>query len=179
MKKFWLVGAGAVLVFGMAGCRPELSQSQLSPKEQQWADFIKANYVSWRPPQTFPDTMRPDNSYTPEELAELERMKNPAPLEDTTIIENQVIHEEFTPGETTVSETTDVTAKETPAAPAAGETVTYKVAKGDTLSKIAQKFYGNGRLYQQILDANKDSLQGNPNRLRIGQDLVIPNPTKK
>ncbi len=172
MKKFWLVGAGAALVVGMAGCRPELSQTQLSPKEQQWADFIKENYVSWRTPQTYPDTIRADNNYTAAELAQLEKLNNPAPFQDAAIVEDEVITE-FASGDV------DMVEEDIAVTTVSADIVTYKVAKGDTLSKIAQKFYGNGRLYQQILDANKDTLKGNPNRLRIGQELVIPNPTKK
>ncbi|MBN2162483.1 MAG: LysM peptidoglycan-binding domain-containing protein [Pontiellaceae bacterium] len=49
----------------------------------------------------------------------------------------------------------------------------YSVMKGDTLSKIATKFYGDSSKSDIIYDANRDSL-ANPNALRIGQTLVIP-----
>lgn len=49
----------------------------------------------------------------------------------------------------------------------------YTVKAGDSLSKIAQQFYGNASDYMRIFDANKDKLR-DPNRVEIGQQLVIP-----
>ena len=34
----------------------------------------------------------------------------------------------------------------------------HEVVKGDTLSKIAEKYYGDPGLYPQIFEANKDIL---------------------
>jgi LysM repeat protein len=50
---------------------------------------------------------------------------------------------------------------------------TYKVQPGDTLSKIAQEFYGNANEYNRIFAANRDKLE-NPDTIRAGQELVIP-----
>lgn len=47
----------------------------------------------------------------------------------------------------------------------------HVVARGDTLSAIALKFYGNARLYPKIADANKIR---NANLIRPGQKLTIP-----
>ena len=49
----------------------------------------------------------------------------------------------------------------------------HEVVKGDTLSKIAEKYYGDANLYPQIFEANKDILT-NPNLIKIGQKLRIP-----
>lgn len=49
----------------------------------------------------------------------------------------------------------------------------HEVVKGDTLSKIAQKYYGDASLYPQIFEANKDTLS-DPDKIRIGQKLRIP-----
>ncbi len=49
----------------------------------------------------------------------------------------------------------------------------HEVAKGDTLSKIAQKYYGDASLYPQIFEANRDVLK-DPNLITIGQKLRIP-----
>lgn len=49
----------------------------------------------------------------------------------------------------------------------------YTVQQGDTLSGIAKHF---GVKQQMILDANPD-LQNSPDRLKVGQELRIPNPT--
>jgi len=49
----------------------------------------------------------------------------------------------------------------------------HEVQKGETLSKIAQKYYGDPSLYTKIFEANKDSIK-DPNLIRIGQKLRIP-----
>ncbi len=49
----------------------------------------------------------------------------------------------------------------------------HEVVKGDTLSKIALKYYGDASLYPQIFEANKDILS-DPNKIQIGQKLRIP-----
>jgi len=61
------------------------------------------------------------------------------------------------------------------AAPAdAGAYTQYHVVQaGDTLGKIAQKYYGDASLYRTIFDANKDQLK-DPNKIFPGQKLRIP-----
>ena len=54
---------------------------------------------------------------------------------------------------------------------AVGEGQTYTVQSGDTLTTIAEKFYGDATAYDLIVDAN--NLDG-PTGLRVGQELVIP-----
>lgn len=48
---------------------------------------------------------------------------------------------------------------------------TYKVQAGDTLGKIAKKFYGDASRFSAIVAAN--SIR-NPDKLKVGQELVIP-----
>lgn len=48
---------------------------------------------------------------------------------------------------------------------------TYTVKKGDTLSAIARKFYGNANQYQKLATHNNIK---NPNIIRIGQIIKIP-----
>ena len=50
---------------------------------------------------------------------------------------------------------------------------TYTVVKGDTLSEIAQKFYGNANEYMRIFEANRDQLK-DPDKIQVGQKLKIP-----
>jgi nucleoid-associated protein YgaU len=50
---------------------------------------------------------------------------------------------------------------------------THTIVSGDTLSKLAKKFYGDGNKYMKIFDANKDQLK-DPNVIKIGQVLKIP-----
>jgi LysM repeat protein len=49
----------------------------------------------------------------------------------------------------------------------------YEVVSGDTLSKIAKKFYGDAAKYMKIFDANKDQLK-DPDKIKVGQKLKIP-----
>ena len=49
----------------------------------------------------------------------------------------------------------------------------HEVKKGETLSKIAQEYYGDASLYPKIFEANKDVLK-DPNLIRVGQKLRIP-----
>ncbi len=49
----------------------------------------------------------------------------------------------------------------------------YVVQKGDTLWKIADEYYGDGRLYTKIFEANRDVLK-DPDKIKPGQELRIP-----
>jgi LysM repeat protein len=65
---------------------------------------------------------------------------------------------------TTVATTTEATTTEP-------EIVIYTVKSGDTLSKIAERYYGSARLYTLIQEANGIANAAN---ITIGQELVIP-----
>lgn len=60
-----------------------------------------------------------------------------------------------------------------PAAMATPAPRLHKVVAGDTLSKIAQTYYGKASDYMKIFDANKNILQ-DPNKINVGQELIIP-----
>jgi nucleoid-associated protein YgaU len=49
----------------------------------------------------------------------------------------------------------------------------YVVVKGDSLSKIAQRAYGDGNKWRKIYEANKDVIK-NPDLIYPGQSLRIP-----
>jgi nucleoid-associated protein YgaU len=55
----------------------------------------------------------------------------------------------------------------------AADPVFYTVVKGDTLSAIAQKHYGNASKYPVIFEANRPMLT-HPDRIYPGQTLRIP-----
>ena len=57
--------------------------------------------------------------------------------------------------------------------PPADESRYYTVVKGDTLSAIAKKEYGNANAYMKIFEANKPMLS-NPDKIYPGQLLRIP-----
>jgi nucleoid-associated protein YgaU len=47
------------------------------------------------------------------------------------------------------------------------------VKKGETLSKIAEGYYGDKMLYPKIFEANRDVLS-DPDKIEPGQKLRIP-----
>ncbi len=49
----------------------------------------------------------------------------------------------------------------------------YVVKKGDSLSRIAKREYGNGNKWRIIYRANRAIIGRNPNKIRPGQRLVI------
>jgi len=51
----------------------------------------------------------------------------------------------------------------------------YTVQPGDSLTSIAQQFYGDGNQWQQIYDyANKQVIGSDPNNLAPGEVIYIP-----
>lgn len=50
---------------------------------------------------------------------------------------------------------------------------TITVVRGESLSQIAARIYGNGKYYTLIYDANRDTLKS-PNVVHVGQVLKIP-----
>ena len=58
-----------------------------------------------------------------------------------------------------------------PLEPMPGEGQTYVVQKKDTLWSIAQSFYGDGKQWKKIADANGIN---DPAKLAVGMTLMIP-----
>ena len=50
----------------------------------------------------------------------------------------------------------------------------HVVAEGETLSDIAEKYYGTQTAWLKLYDANKAAIGDNPDRLKVGMRLVIP-----
>lgn len=48
------------------------------------------------------------------------------------------------------------------------------VQKGDTLSEIAQKYYGNSNTWRTIYNINRKIIGPNPNLLKEGMKLILP-----
>ncbi|HMP75552.1 MAG TPA: LysM peptidoglycan-binding domain-containing protein [Kiritimatiellia bacterium] len=64
-------------------------------------------------------------------------------------------------------------------APTPAAATTYVVQPGDTLSRIAGRMYGDSKKWQQIYDANRASMPGGPQSMKVGQTLVIPNAERR
>ena len=54
-----------------------------------------------------------------------------------------------------------------------GQSQTYVVVAGDSLSKIAKHFYGDALDWKRIFEANRDQIQ-DPDLIHPGQELRIP-----
>ena len=50
---------------------------------------------------------------------------------------------------------------------------TYVVVQGDSLSKIAQRYYGNAAKWPRIYEANREAIK-DPDLIYPGQQLRIP-----
>jgi nucleoid-associated protein YgaU len=51
---------------------------------------------------------------------------------------------------------------------------TYTVKKGDSLSKIAKRVYGDAQEWRKIYEANRAIIGDNPDRIEPGQALKLP-----
>ena len=54
-----------------------------------------------------------------------------------------------------------------------GQDQTYTVVAGDSLSKIAKRYYGDANQWRRIHEANRDQIK-NPDLIHPGQRLKIP-----
>ncbi len=54
-----------------------------------------------------------------------------------------------------------------------GFPVKYKVIKGDSLYKIAKKYYPSGNYWQKIYAENRNVIGKNPNLISIGQEYTL------
>jgi nucleoid-associated protein YgaU len=55
---------------------------------------------------------------------------------------------------------------------------TYTVQKGDTLSAIAKREYGDASEWKRIYEANRDTVK-DPDLIHPGQQLTIPSRTEQ
>jgi LysM repeat protein len=56
----------------------------------------------------------------------------------------------------------------------AASPIVHRVQRGDTLSRLAQRYLGDYNRYNEIFEANRDQLQSPDDRLRVGMSLRIP-----
>jgi NitT/TauT family transport system substrate-binding protein len=96
-----------------------------------------------------------------------EMIKKPPPAE-TKVIPPQEKMRPVSKQIPSSTETPSVIAK--PTKPGAQE---YTVKLGDTLSKLAERFYSSMSKWEKIYEANKDTLKS-PHYIYVGQKLIIP-----
>ena len=51
---------------------------------------------------------------------------------------------------------------------------TYRVQPGDSFYKIAEQSLGDSSRWKELFELNKERVGGDPTRLQVGQDLVLP-----
>lgn len=196
MNKITIAAAAGAATVMLAGCSPDLAQVKYGEKEEQWQRVIRDNYSGYEAPRTAPPAIA--DSVSPR-LLEEERLRQseksdapaatadaPSPSDDPEVMVDRAAEKpeakadaapaksETAPAEkdAPAAKTDKAAAADKKAAPAvAGDE--YIVKSGDTLGKIAQKFYGDARRSDVIVKANP-AIAGNPDVLRIGMKLVIP-----
>ena len=102
-----------------------------------------------------------------EEAAAVEAPAPEAPVAEAPVAEAPAVEEAVPPAPEPVAEAP--AAEVAPPAPQV-----HVVQSGDTLSAIAQRYYGDANAYMRIFEANRDKLN-DPNLIFPGQELVIPN----
>ena len=144
----------------------------------------------------FADAVR--NYQTNEEISEISVVRRPDPVEQATEVQPDDGAEEQTPephsgeaeGNDDVRADSSVGSSEPVSVPdeavadsdpsiqegvtADGPVRTYTVQSGDTLWLIAQSEMGAGSRWGELFEANNDRLGGDPDHLRAGMELVIP-----
>ena len=50
----------------------------------------------------------------------------------------------------------------------------YAIARGDTLSRVAERAYGDPMLWDLLVEANRDVLGGDPEHLAVGMSIAVP-----
>jgi nucleoid-associated protein YgaU len=74
------------------------------------------------------------------------------------------------------SPTSSASAPSDPPAPGPADnqyTQWHEVVSGDSLWKIAKKYYGDANQWRRIFEANRDQIE-NPDRIQPGWKLAIP-----
>lgn len=183
MKMRWQGIVAVATVVLAAGCQTSVHQVKVDRVDQDLAHGNRG-YVVGKPPAEGERSATRDITELEVQLSsgqhpvpKRQAAVAAAPSADTAAAETTLL---AAPESSTASTMNIMTspAASAPSAPAA-ETAApvsvheYTVRTGDSLSRIAKKVYGNGRLWQRIYDANRDQLP-NANKLRPGMVLKIP-----
>ncbi|MDQ3081628.1 MAG: LysM peptidoglycan-binding domain-containing protein [Gemmatimonadota bacterium] len=78
-----------------------------------------------------------------------------------------------TGGAADFSDVSEGSSSEAPGVDSGGGGQSYTVKSGDSLSKIAKHFYGDGSKWNRIFEANRDKIS-NPDLIHPGQEFTIP-----
>lgn len=179
----WLVvGAGGLLVIMYfhnknANNLATSSTTSSTDTSSQIPQFVNQTYTTVSPPSS-PSTPS-SNSQVAKLTSELAASRKEFATEKTAhdywVNKAQSEAAQLSKAGSKTATTTTRPAVHKPAPrPTSAPTKTYTVVKGDNLTEIAKKEYGNGDLWRTIYDANKKIIGSNPNLIRPGQKLIIP-----
>lgn len=162
MKKILFMALGAC-VLTLASCTPKLASRPIGDDEKEWSNYIQSMYPGWEQPATLPQAVTLSSKKVP--YTHYVDADNVVMVDEITVtdlpqdngIDGEFLLEESTPVDD--AQSLDFTE--------------YVVVKGDTLSGIAKKVYGNGKKYYNIFKANDDVMK-DPNHLYPGMKLKIP-----
>jgi nucleoid-associated protein YgaU len=116
---------------------------------------------------------------SPQEPAPMESRTASAPPSEPTTAQPETAEELFRPEQLPVTRGTAARPSEAPNAPPedSQEPITttrfHIVQRGETLSGIAQQYYGSASQWRTILEANQDTIK-DPDRISPGTKLIIP-----
>ncbi|MEG1979693.1 MAG: LysM peptidoglycan-binding domain-containing protein [Victivallaceae bacterium] len=175
MKKIYAISALAFLGILAVGCKPELASSELNQTEAEWYSLVKSDYPGWGGPAV----VAPNKRVVVETATESDLDGFPATVENETVTimepgaETMAQIDEVEDDELiapAIDETTEVATESEAETPAVAE---YVVKKGDSLEKIARKFYGNGD-WKPIVAANPKYFKNGSTVVKVGTKLAIP-----
>ena len=202
MSKYAILTVFASLVILLAGCSPTMSQTKFSKEELSWQKAIRDNYSGYCPPRTSaPALQEREGMIATRAVAPAPKANVVEPVKTTNedlVVEEFKPTEKQQQTAKTVDEAADKTAKkDAPKADAKKDAkkdapkadvkadvkkdakkdapvaaMEYTVLKGDTLGKIAQKFYGDAQKFELIVKANPKLTD--PKKLKVGAKIQIP-----
>jgi len=62
----------------------------------------------------------------------------------------------------------------TPGASGTGTARTYRVRPGDSFYRVARDVLGDASRWEELFELNKELVRGDPKRLQVGQEIVLP-----
>lgn len=145
-----------IAVTAAFGCGPKLAETPYGEKETAWKDFIQRDYPCWEPPASIPPTKFEQDAAA----IDIITVEPVTPL-DITVVEIDSVE--------TAPAVVEPLVVESPAAPR--ETY-HTVSKGETMWSIAKQYYGDGKKWRLLQDANPavDGAKG----LKAGMELRVP-----
>ncbi len=172
-----LVGLGFIILFGVVVSSFDEPPERARPAQRVATDdrFHRfPHLVLVEPPVRKQVTLVPASR---EELVDTEPAQSDPPgtpgAAETDVALAQVPGQSQSDALTQLCATTPEAVSEKVQATTQTKPRTYRVQPNDSLYTIAQKLYGDGRVYRRIYEANRNNVP-DQDSLRVGQVLVIP-----